>query len=81
MYPIRLETDLDCLVFSTNVDTDLKAARLVYILEKTRDIESWNLDMEDYDHVLRIDFKSTNIDLLERKLSYFGIMIEELPIW
>ena len=81
MYPIRLKTELDCLVFSTNVNTDLKAARLAYVMERTYNIQSWNLDMEDCDHVLRIDFKSINVESFEERLASFGIVIEELPIW
>lgn len=81
MYPSLIDTDLNCLVFSTNVDTDLKASRLEYVLEKTSGIASWNLDMEDRDHVLRIDFKALDLSLFEGALSSFGIVIEELPIW
>ncbi|MFV1883758.1 MAG: hypothetical protein ACMZ7B_04675 [Balneola sp.] len=81
MYPSLVDTDLNCLVFSTNVNSDLKAAQLEYILEKTSGIASWNLDMEDHDHVLRIDFKKINLSSFQEKLSSFDIVIEELPIW
>ncbi len=81
MNPTRLETEIQCLVFSTNVDNDLKAARLVYVLEKIPGIQDWNLDIEDCDHVLRIDFKSINLDKFSEKLSFFDIEIKELPIW
>ncbi len=81
MNPISQKTGLKCLVFSTNIDTKLKAARLVYVLERTQEIRDWNLDMDDRDHVLRIDFKSLNISSLEKKLFSFDISIEELPIW
>lgn len=81
MNPIQSDTDLQCLVFSTNVDDDLMAARLVYILEKTKGILSWNLDMEDCDHVLRINFRKLGMQSFLTALSVFGIEIEEMPIW
>lgn len=81
MNPIRLETGIQCLVFSTNVNNNLKAARLAYILERDHEIKDWNLDMEDHDHVLRIDFKSLNLDILKKQLSAFDVTIKELPIW
>lgn len=81
MNPTKQKTGLECLVFSTNIDTDLKAARLVYVLERTEGVQDWNLDMDDCDHVLRIDFKSINLDKFDEKLTSFGIKILELPIW
>ena len=81
MNPIQSDTDLQCLIFSTNVNDNLMAARLVYILEKTNGILSWNLDMEDCDHVLRISFQKLCMPSFLTALSVFDIEIEELPIW
>lgn len=81
MNSTKQKTRLICLIFSTNIDTDLKAARLVYVLERTQGVRDWNLDMEDCDHVLRIEFESINLDEFSEKLSFFDIEIEELPIW
>lgn len=81
MNPTQSDTDLQCLVFSTNVENDLLAARLAYILEKTKGILSWNLDMEDHDKVLRISYKQLDLPSFNKALSVFDIEIEELPIW
>ncbi|MBO6523733.1 MAG: hypothetical protein JJ971_07915 [Balneolaceae bacterium] len=81
MNPTRLKTGFQCLVFSTNIDDDLKAARLIYILEKTPGVQDWNLDIEDCDHVLRIDYQSMDLDSLLSDLSFFEISLRELPIW
>ncbi len=81
MNPIQSDTCVQCLVFSTNVGNDLMAARLVYILEKTKGILSWNLDMDDHDRVLRIDYNQLNLSSFNTALSVFGIEIKEMPIW
>lgn len=79
--PAQSDTDLQCLVFSTNVENDLMAAQLVYILEKTNGIFSWNLDMEDHDRVLKINHYQLDLSSFKEMLSVFDIEIEELPIW
>lgn len=81
MNPTQSDTDLQCLVFSTNVENDLMAARLVYILEKTNGVFSWNLDMEDHDRVLKINHYQLDLSSFKEMLLVFDIEIEELPIW
>ena len=75
------ETHLECRVFKTNVEDRLTASRLIYILEHSDGIKDWNLDMEDCDHVLRIDFQKLSMPSFLKALSVFGIEIEEMPIW
>ena len=81
MNPTQSETDLQCRIFCTNIDSNLMAARLVYILEKTTGILSWNLDLEDHDKVLRINYARFDFPSFNRAVCVFGIEIEELPIW
>ena len=75
------ETHLECRVFKTNVEDRLTASRLIYILEHSDGIKDWNLDMEDCDHVLRIDFQKLSMRSFLTALSVFDIEIEEMPIW
>lgn len=81
MNPFRIDTDTQCLIFKTNIANDLEAARLNFVLERTRGVKSWNLDLEDHDHVLRINFSSVNLNQLRINLFRFKIYIKELPIW
>ena len=81
MTPIQIDTNLHCLVFSTNVDDNLKAARLIYFLEHTEGVENWNLDMDDWQHVLRIDFRNAHIPELLSQLEKFDITLQEMEIW
>jgi hypothetical protein len=81
MNPISINTDVQCLVFKTNVHDELKASRLSYILERTDGVCNWNLDMEDPDRVLRLEFSELNEKRLFVDLFRFKIQIEELPIW
>ncbi len=81
MKSTETKQQLNYLVFRTNIDTDLAAARLIYVLEKTKEIESWNLDMNDCDRVLRIEFDELDHNLLIKNLSSFAIQIKEMPIW
>ncbi|MCG8373809.1 MAG: hypothetical protein MI700_09760 [Balneolales bacterium] len=70
-----------CRVFKTNVGNELAASRLVYVLEHSKGIENWNLDMEDHDRVLRINYSKLHLFSFVNALSVFDIEIEELPIW
>ncbi len=75
------ETHLECRVFKTNVENALTASRLIYVLEHSIGIKDWNLDMEDCDRVLRINYYKLHLPSFAQSLSAFGVEIEELPIW
>ncbi len=75
------ESQLECRVFKTNVENNLAASRLIYVLEHSDNIKDWNLDMEDCDRVLRINYDRLTLSSFMHALSVFGIKIEELPIW
>lgn len=81
MKAVQIDTNLYCMVFRTNVDTSMKAARLSYILEHTPGIVRWNLDMEDWEHVLRLEFNQIDLPKLSSKLNQFGITFSEMDLW
>ncbi|GAB5409569.1 MAG: hypothetical protein BalsKO_19340 [Balneolaceae bacterium] len=78
---VQINSKLNCLVFKTNIDEEYKVSQLIYVLEKIEGIEYWNLDMEDWENILRIEFSNFEIEVLTEQLSKFSLEIEELPIW
>lgn len=78
---IKTNPQLNCLVFKTNIEDKDQESRLIYVLEKIDGIIDWNLDLENWEHVLRIEYSSIQIEKLTQELSDFGIEIERLPIW
>lgn len=81
IHQMYLDTQIYCRVFKTNIENEYQACRLVYILEKTQGIIDWNLDLDDRENILRVDFSTIKIGKLAKQLSLFNIEIEELPIW
>lgn len=75
------EPEIKCLVFRTNVTENYQVCRLVYVLEKTDGVLSWNLDLENWENILRLEYSDLEMDSLLLRLSEFDIRIEELPIW
>lgn len=69
----------DWLLFKTNVTTPWQKERVWLVLQAHTDIEAWTVDLEDMDHVLRIEptnrFQEDQVMTLMRR---HGFEIEPL---
>lgn len=68
---LETPTQLDWLIFKTNITTKNQVRNLNLILSAHTDIIHWTIDLEDSDHVFRViptpSFKEVHVlDLLER---------------
>tara|TARA_R110000868_G_scaffold383578_7_gene650650 strand:+ start:817 stop:1062 length:246 start_codon:yes stop_codon:yes gene_type:complete len=81
MNEIKINHTTEYLVFKTNIEDNYQACRLAYVLEKTDGITDWNLDLDDWENILKIEFSYIQIDHLIQHLLQFNIEVEELPIW
>ncbi|UII31686.1 hypothetical protein LVD17_25690 [Fulvivirga ulvae] len=66
------------LVFKTNITNSLQVASLAEVLDTTDDIEDWNLDMEDCDHILRVVSRGIKTNEVIASLNDLGFHCEEL---
>lgn len=72
--------DLDRIfIFKTDIDTHDSYNRLADFLNNIDDVLTWNIDMQDCDHVLRIESKSLSIQYYLDKINSMAICCEELP--
>lgn len=81
MHYLKEAPPINILVFKTNVTNNSQASKLVNVLEKMDGILNWNLDLEDWENILKIEFSELKTETLYRQLSEFDIEIEELIIW
>ena len=78
--PSNEKIDLDRIfIFKTDIDTHDAYHRLSEFLNELDDVIRWNLDMQDCDHVLRIETKSKSIDFYLNSINTLNILCEELP--
>ncbi|WP_187264390.1 hypothetical protein [Pontibacter beigongshangensis] len=67
------------LVFKTSVTTNREARKVEPILNKLMDAcEKWNFDLEDCDHILRVEAVSVEASVVIEKLNRAGFACEEL---
>ena len=52
---MRTDTEIEILVFKTNIDTLQDVELVSDALQSCSDIISWSIDLEDIDKVLRIE--------------------------
>jgi hypothetical protein len=70
----------DWLIFKTNVSTEVQKQYLALLLQKETDVQTWTIDMDDVDCVLRVKptqiyNESEVIDLIHQH----GFKISPLP--
>ncbi len=72
--------DIDRIfIFKTDIVSHDAFDRLKHFLETVDDVLTWNLDIQDCDHVLRIVSKEFEIDFYINEINNIGIFCEELP--
>jgi hypothetical protein len=53
---------MELLLFQTNIETKSKVALLTPLFNKHTEILKWSIDLEDIDHVLRIEAKESLLE-------------------
>jgi hypothetical protein len=66
------------LIFKTNVQTQTDKLYLKTVLDKHRQVEQWNIDLEDVDCVLRIVSRHLKHSDVIKIISQYGFYCEEL---
>ncbi len=78
--PTSENIDLDRIfIFKTDIDTHDAYNKLSNFLNSIEDVVRWNLDMQDCDHVLRIETKELSIQFYLESINKLNILCEELP--
>jgi hypothetical protein len=68
----------DILIFKTNIDSQHDIERIAQVLEQDQRILKWNVDLEDIDHILRIESREHNPSFVIQLISREGFLCEEL---
>jgi hypothetical protein len=61
------------MVFKTNIKNEIDRLNLMFSLDSDPEIDTWSLDIEDVDHVLRVASISktpNDVQSIVRKLGY-----------
>jgi hypothetical protein len=67
------------LVFKTSITNNEKANEVRGLLDNLMDIrEKWNFDLEDCDHILRVEAESVHPSTIIKQLENAGFACEEL---
>lgn len=67
------------LVFKTSVTTDRKVSKIKPLLDSLMDkSEKWNFDLEDCDHILRVEAVSLQPSVIIEKFKNAGFACIEL---
>jgi hypothetical protein len=69
----------DILVFKTNILHDADLVKISDLLNADGRIRKWNVDLEDIDHVLRIQSDQLEIFEAITLVEKAGFICEELP--
>jgi hypothetical protein len=65
-----METNFNNIhIFGTNIKTENDKQIISTLLNSTKEIEQWNLDLEDIDSVLRIESKTLNVDQIIKMIA------------
>jgi hypothetical protein len=66
------------LIFKTNIQTEFDKLRIKNVLDASRKVLTWSIDMDDVDHVLRVVSDSLNPQQIISVLEYVGFECTEL---
>jgi hypothetical protein len=69
----------DILVFKTSIDSEHDLKRIARVLDQDLRIRKWNVDLEDIDHILRIESREHDPAFIIQIISQEGFLCEELP--
>jgi len=69
---------MDILIFKTNITHPVQLTLVKPHIQNIRGIQRWNVDIQDCDHVLRIEAKELSPRSVETVLQSAGYYCEEL---
>lgn len=69
----------EILVFKTNIGTETELQRLGALLNALKEIECWNIDLNDCDKILRVKTKHISPLSIIQLTQHAGFSCEELP--
>jgi hypothetical protein len=70
---------MDILVFKTNLSDPSHLQVVQSYMQGIPGINRWNVDIQDCDHVLRIEASMVSPRFIEQALQSAGYLCEELP--
>jgi hypothetical protein len=73
------ETLSEILVFKTNITNGTEVNRLADLLSLYTHVIKWNIDVQDVDHVLRVEADGLRSSTIIELLQTAGFECEELP--
>lgn len=74
-----METDFNNIfIFGTNIKTEKDKQIISNLLNANREIERWNIDLEDVDSVLRIESKTLTAEQLVKIITEQDFKCAEL---
>jgi hypothetical protein len=73
------ETLSEILVFKTNITNEEERSRLADLLSLYAHVIKWNIDIQDIDHVLRVEADGLRSSTIIELLHSAGFECEELP--
>lgn len=65
-------------IFKTNISTKGKAKYATPTIDKITEIQNWNFDIEDCDHILRIESENSISNKVIQELKKLGFKCIEL---
>lgn len=74
------ENDLHCLVFRTDIKDSNDVKKISATLDNLPGIRDWNVDLQDWENVLRIECKNLTAATVIRTIYEMGFSAEELPL-
>lgn len=75
-----VENELTCLVFRTNLQTPEDVESISEVLNGIDGIKDWNVDLEDWEKVLRIEGVDLESSEIREALFEKDVMIREMPM-
>ena len=76
--PIRHRVAKEIMVFATSIRTRREIKQVQAILEDVSGITDWNVDLEDWEKVLRVESVGVSSSLIINLISREGFLIKEL---
>jgi hypothetical protein len=68
----------EVLVFATNIDKPKQVGKIKPLLRAVAQIENWNFDLDDCDHILRVEASGISPAYIETILNNAGFECREL---
>jgi hypothetical protein len=74
-----MSSESEILIFKTNLVDSADVDKVSALLNHHESIRRWNVDVQDIDHVLRVEGQSLDPELIIQTVTSIGYNCEELP--